>query len=272
MTSTVTKARRFREMCGEPVLALPNAWDAASAAVMARAGARAVATTSGGIAWSLGRSDGEGLTRTEMVEAVRRIARAVDVPVTADLEGGYGPAPEDVARTVREAIDAGAAGMNLEDARAGDGTLLTPAEQAERIRAGRQAADGAGVPDFVINARTDVFLRRAGDPAAHLDEVISRARRYAEAGADGLFVPGLVDLGVLAKLTAAVAVPVNVMAGPGAPSIAEFAAVGVRRISVGTAIAEAALGLAARATRELIGGGTGRDLTYAEINELLADA
>ncbi|MDG4797543.1 isocitrate lyase/phosphoenolpyruvate mutase family protein [Micromonospora sp. WMMD1082] len=276
MTSTGRnlKARRFRELSNGRALVLPNAWDAASAAVMVRSGAVAVATTSGGVAWAWGRSDGEGLARAEMIEAVRRIADAVDVPVTADLEGGYGPAPEDVARTVRDAIDSGVVGMNLEDSRAADGTLLPPEQQAERIRAGREAANAADMPDFVLNARTDVYLRQVGDVASRLDEVLARAESYAEAGADGLFVPGLVDIDALARLTAAIALPVNAMAGPGTPSIAELVAVGVRRISVGTAIAEAALGLAARATRELLAGGTyaslEQDLTYAEINALFA--
>jgi 2-methylisocitrate lyase-like PEP mutase family enzyme len=272
-TALTAKARRFRELCDGPTLVLPNVWDAASAAIAVRAGATAVATTSGGVAWSLGRTDGQGAGRSEMAEAVRRIAAAVDVPVTADMEGGYGPDPEDVAATVRAAIDAGAAGVNLEDSQA-DGTLVTPERQARRIRAGREAADTAGVPDFFINARTDVFLFRIGAEAGRADEVVARSESYAAAGADGLFVPGVLDLDVLAPLLSAVTLPVNVMAGPGGPSVTELAAAGVRRVSVGTAIAQAAYGSAERAVRELLGAGTygslGDGLDYSELNALFA--
>jgi 2-methylisocitrate lyase-like PEP mutase family enzyme len=211
-----------------------------------------------------------------MAEAVRRIVDAVDVPVTADMEGGYGPDPADVAATVRAAIDAGAAGMNLEDSRPGRTTLLAPEQQAERILAGREAAEAAGVPGFVLNARTDVFLSAAGDRTARADEVVARAERYAQAGADCLFVPGLLDLAGLTTLTARVTLPVNAMAGPGGPSVRQLAAAGVRRISVGTAIAQAAYGLAEQATRELLEAGTygslARGLAYPELNALLGSS
>ncbi|WP_236718277.1 isocitrate lyase/phosphoenolpyruvate mutase family protein [Actinoplanes sp. TFC3] len=266
MTELTMKARTFRNLSNGPVLVLPNAWDAASAAVIVRAGAPAIATTSGGVAWSLGRPDGQGLTRQEMADAVRRIAAAVDVPVTADLEGGYGPAPGDVAATVQAAIEAGAVGMNLEDS--GAEGLFSPTDQADRIRAGREAAAAAGLPEFFLNARTDVFLRQAGDE----HEVTARAELYAKAGADGLFVPGLVDVAVLGRLTAAVGLPVNAMAGPGGPGVAEFAAAGVKRVSVGTAIAQAAYGLAERAAREVLGAGTyssfAEGVAYGDLNAL----
>jgi 2-methylisocitrate lyase-like PEP mutase family enzyme len=272
-TSPHAKVRRFRELSDQPLLILPNAWDAASAAVLVRAGADAIGTTSGGVAWSLGRPDGEGLTRDQMAGAVRRIVDAVDVPVTADLEGGYGPDPADVAATVRAAIDAGAVGLNLEDSRPGQ-VLLAGEQQADRIRAGREAAEAAGVPGFYLNARTDVFLFGAGDRNARTDEVVARAESYAKAGADGLFVPGLLDPAGLTALISQVSLPVNAMAGPGGPGVRELAAAGVRRISVGTAIAQAAYGLAERATRELLGaGGYGsleQGVAYPELNALLS--
>ncbi|MEV0392317.1 isocitrate lyase/PEP mutase family protein [Polymorphospora rubra] len=270
--SQTEKAHRLRMLHDGPVLVLPNVWDAASAAVVAGAGAVALATTSGGVAWSLGTVDGEGLSRAEMVEAVRRIASAVTVPVTADLEGGYGPAPEDVAATVRGIVDAGAVGINLEDSRSTDRTLLPTPDQARRLEAAREAAAAAGLPDLFVNARTDVYLLGVGDPQGRLDEVLTRADRYAKAGADCLFVPGLLDLKTLAALTAAAPLPVNAMAVPGGPSVAEFAAAGVRRISVGTALAQAAYGLAERAARELLEtgtyGGLGQALPYSELNAL----
>ena len=255
-----TKAKSLRALHDDGVLVLPNAWDAGSAAAIAAAGAKAIATTSGGVAWSLGRPDGQVLTREEMIGQVGRIAEAVDIPVTADVEGGYGPEPEDVAATVRAAVEAGAVGVNIEDSRAPGGPLFDPREQAERLRAGRTAADRSGLPDLVINVRTDVFLFGIGDPQGRLDDVVSRASVYAEAGADSLFVPGLVDLETITALVKATTLPVNVMAGPGAPSVAEFEAAGVRRVSLGTAVAQSAYALAQRAAAEALAEGTYREL------------
>ncbi|HEV8556166.1 MAG TPA: isocitrate lyase/phosphoenolpyruvate mutase family protein [Actinophytocola sp.] len=237
-------------------LVLPNAWDAASAAVVARAGAAAIATTSGGVAWSAGRPDGHGLTREEMAELVGRIVRMVDIPVTADIEGGYGPAPDDVAATVRAVIEAGAVGINLEDSRAPGGPLFDDHDQAERVRAARAAATGLELPELWINVRTDVYLFGIGEPDGRLDDVLSRVEAYAGAGADSLFVPGLIDLSTLATLVKESPLPINTMVWPGAPTVAELEAAGVRRISLGTAVAQAAYGLAHRATVELLERGT----------------
>jgi 2-methylisocitrate lyase-like PEP mutase family enzyme len=237
-------------------LVLPNAWDAASAAIIARAGATAIATTSGGVAWSAGRPDGHGLTREEMAELVGRITRTVDIPVTADIEGGYGPTPGDVAATVRAVVAAGAVGVNLEDSRAPGGPLFDHQDQVERVRAARAAATELELPELWINVRTDVYLFGIGEPEGRLDDVLSRAAAYAGAGADSLFVPGLIDLNTLGTLVKKSPLPINVMVWPGAPTVAELAAVGVRRISVGTAIAQAAYGVAHRATTELLERGT----------------
>ncbi|SES40640.1 isocitrate lyase/PEP mutase family protein [Actinokineospora terrae] len=237
-------------------LVLPNAWDAASAAVIALAGAAAIATTSGGVAWSAGRPDGHGLTRAEMAELVGRIAGAVDVPVTADIEGGYGPAPRDVAETVTAVIAAGAVGINLEDSQAPGGPLFDAQAQAERVAAARAAATEAGLPELWINIRTDVYLFGIGEPEGRLADVLARAEAYAAAGADSLFVPGLVDLDTLAELVKESPLPVNVMVWPGAPTVAELVAVGVRRVSVGTATAQAAYAVAHRAAVELLEQGT----------------
>ncbi|WP_230420657.1 isocitrate lyase/PEP mutase family protein [Actinomadura soli] len=250
------RAASLRALHESGVLVLPNAWDAGSAALIARAGAQAIATTSGGVSWSLGRPDGHGLTRDEMVEAVRRIAAAVDVPVTADIEGGYGESPEDVAATVAGIVGAGAVGVNIEDSRAPGGPLFDAAEQGARLRAARDAATRAGLPGLVINVRTDVFLFGIGEEAGRLDDVIARTGFYAEAGADSLFVPGLIDLDALGRLVKASPLPVNVMAWPGAPTVAEFEAVGVRRVSLGTALSQAAYSVAERAATELLSQGT----------------
>jgi 2-methylisocitrate lyase-like PEP mutase family enzyme len=250
------KAQSLRALHDGGVLILPNAWDAGSAAVIARAGAKAIATTSGGIAWSLGRPDGQRLTRAEMIEQVRRIVAAVDIPVTADVEGGYGPGPDDVEATIEAVVAAGAAGVNIEDSRAPGGPLFATTAQAERVRAARSAADRARLPELLINVRTDVFLYRVGAPEGRLEDVLLRSSAYAEAGADSLFVPGLADLDIVTSLVQMSPLPINVMAGPGAPTIAEFEAAGVRRVSVGTAISQAAYSIAQRAATELLTKGT----------------
>lgn len=238
-------------------LVLPNAWDAGSARIIARAGAKAIATTSGGCAWSAGVPDGGGLDRDRAVAAIRAIVRVVDLPVTADIETGYGDSLGELATTIGQVLEAGAVGVNLEDS--GKTPLYAPEEMAERIATARDAAGAFGVPLF-INARSDVYLRGVGDPAGRLDDVIARARVYAEAGANGIFVPGLLDLEALRTVVAAVDLPVNVMVGPGAPAIDELAATGARRFSAGTGITMAVYGLADRAARELLTQGTYTEL------------
>jgi 2-methylisocitrate lyase-like PEP mutase family enzyme len=261
-----SKAQRLRALhSGDDVLVLPNAWDPASAVVIAAAGAAAVATTSAGVSWAHGRADGQSLTRDEMIHAVREITAVVDVPVTADIEGGY----DDVAATIRAVTAAGAAGVNLEDSRP-DGTLYDPESQAERIDAARAAAVEAGVPDLVINARTDVYLFGVGEPEGRFDDVTARARAYAEAGADCLFVPGLLDLGVLKALVDAVELPVNAMLLPGGPSVAELAATGVRRVSAGSMLAQVAYSATQRLATQLLTTGTyaaaAEALGFGEVN------
>jgi 2-methylisocitrate lyase-like PEP mutase family enzyme len=266
------RAGRFRRLHDAPPLVLANAWDAASARVIELAGASALATTSAGVSWALGRPDGQRLERGEMIEAVRRIAAAVEVPVNADIESGYGEGTaEDVAVTVRAVIEAGAAGINLEDAVGGE--LLPPDRQAERIGAARAAAAAAGT-DLVINARTDVYLVGSGAPDQRLEETIRRARVYRAAGADCLFVPRVVDRDTIGRLIAAIGMPLNILAGPGAPGTRELAALGVTRVSIGPAIALAALEATRRATRELLERGTyeamATSVPFAETNGMFA--
>ena len=263
-TTQKAAAEKLRALHGAGVLVLPNAWDAGSAAVIALAGAQAIATTSGGIAWSLGRCDGQRLTRAEMIERVRQIVDAVTIPVTADVEGGYGTAPKDVALTVEAVIAAGAVGVNIEDSRAPGGPLFDPAEQAARIEAARAASVSAGLPELFIHARTDVFLYGIGVPEARLDDVLARSFAYAKTGADGLFVPGLTDLQAITELAEASPLLINVMAGPGAPTVPELAAAGVRRVSIGTALAQAAYTLTKRTATELFTTGS-----YAELEAAL---
>jgi 2-methylisocitrate lyase-like PEP mutase family enzyme len=258
------KAEELRALHAAGVLILPNAWDAGSAAVIALAGAQAIATTSDGIAWSLGRCDGQRLTRAEMIQRIREIVAAVGIPVTADIEGGYGSGPEDVALTAEAVIAAGAVGVNIEDSHPPGGPLSDPAEQAERIQAARAASASAGLPGLFINARTDVFLCGIGVLGTQLDDVLARFSAYAKAGADSLFVPGLTDLQVITELAEASPLPLNAMVGPGAPLVAELAAAGVRRVSIGTAITQAAYTLAQHAATELFTTGS-----YTELEESL---
>ena len=254
---------------GDPLL-LANAWDPASAAVIEAAGARALATTSSGVAWANGVPDGGRLGARALAAALTRIVAAVSIPVSADIEDGYGPAPADVAGTVRAVLDAGAVGINLEDRAGGARELFTPAEQAARIAAARAAA---GDQPLWINARTDTYLAGIGAPEDRLALTLSLAATYADAGADSLFVPGAIDLAVVTALAQG-PLPLNIMVWPGAPSVAELAACGVARISLGGAIAEAAYGLADRAARELFTAGTydsaAGGLPYATLNKLLS--
>lgn len=257
---------------GRP-LVLPNAWDTAGARIVEEAGAAAVATTSAGLAWALGAADGDRVDREGALAAVARIASAVGVPVSADIESGYAPDAEGVGATVRAVLAAGAVGVNIEDALHGEGAgpLRPVAEQVDRIAAARAAADAAGVPLFV-NARIDTFLRGAGG----VEETLERAAAFLAAGADGVFVPGAVDPETVKALVGGVEGPLNIMVGPGAPAVAELAALGVARISAGSGIAQAAHALVRRAARELLGTGTYGTLAdgfdYGELNALLDQA
>ena len=212
-----------------------------------------MATTSAGASWSLGAPDGEHLDRARAMDLIARIVALVDEPVTADLEAGYGTTPDQVADTARAALAAGAVGINLEDT--GGTPLRERDEQGERITAVRTAAEEAGVGLF-INARTDVYLAQATRPQDRLGETIRRAETYLAAGADGIFVPGLTDATNISALVKAIPAPVNIMAGPGAPTIAQLADLGVRRVSMGMAIAQAAYAHTRRAATELLTAGT----------------
>ena len=259
----------------DTMLVLPNAWDAMSARLVEEAGARAIATTSAGISWALGYPDGQGLSRDAMAAAVRTIVRAVSVPVSADVESGYGAGtPDAAAATVRAVIDAGAVGINLEDAPGADGAVLVDVEhQAARIAAARAAADAAGV-DLFINARTDVMLRKVGDEARRFDETVRRARAYLAAGANGVFVPGVADADTIRQLAAALDAPINVIGGPGVPSIPELHALGVARVSVGPGLVRAIMAQVRAAANELLGPGTYESLreqvTSPEANALFS--
>ncbi|WP_277553961.1 isocitrate lyase/PEP mutase family protein [Halobaculum limi] len=272
------RAETFRALhddAGGP-LVLPNAWDAGSAVVLANAGFDALGTTSAGIAAAHGVPDGERLSRETMLAAVRRIANAVDVPVTADIEAGYGDTPEAVAETVRATIDAGAVGVNLEDGTGDPDAPLAPIEDhAAVVRAAREAARETGVP-IVVNGRPDVFWLGVGDEADRLDHAVERATAYADAGSDCVFVPGVTDLETIRALVDRIDAPLNVLGGPGAPPIPDLADAGAARVSVGSGPMRATLGLLREIATELRDEGTYDAMTgaipYDELATMLAAA
>ncbi len=226
------EALRALHRPGDP-LVLFNVWDAVSARIIEELGFPAIATTSAGIAWSEGYPDGERISRTEMLARVRRIAEAVDIPVTADCEAAYGTTIEDAVLTARDAIEAGAVGLNFEDMDIEREVALDVEQQADRVRAMKNAADELGVP-LAINARTDAFLADLGDNDQwRLQESIKRGNRYLEAGAYSVFVPGVSDEQLIATLVKEIAGPLNILAGAGSPPVARLAELGVARISVG---------------------------------------
>lgn len=255
------------------MLVLPNAWDAGSARMFVEAGFPALATTSAGIAYSLGYPDGERISRDEMLAAVSRITRRIAVPISADMEAGYGTAPRDVAETVRRVIDAGAVGMNLED-RMEEKHLVDFTLSVDRVRAARQAADAAGIP-FVLNARTDAFEAPEIPGAQRLAEAVRRGNAYREAGATSVFVPFVGDRDTIEQLVQRIRAPLNVLGTPNAPTLKELAGLGVRRVTFGSAPLRATLGLVRRMAREWKEKGTYRTLEaygipFADLQKLFA--
>jgi 2-methylisocitrate lyase-like PEP mutase family enzyme len=267
---TAALATRFHALHADGLLLLANAWDAGSARLAQVAGARAIATSSAAVAWAHGWPDGDALPVELLLQTVRAVAGAVDLPVTVDIEGGYSDDPARVGQVVAAVVDAGATGINIEDG-SGDPALL-----CAKIVAGREAADERGV-DLFINARIDVWLRGLAEPARRVAETLARAARYRAAGANGLFAPGVVDPAEIAALVAGTDMPVNVLAWTGLPEADRLRALGVRRLSAGSAISEAMLGLVATMMREFLA--TGRldaagfkPATYGELQAVMKRA
>ena len=255
MPSIETRQQRtetfHRLHAGPAPLVLVNAWDAVSARIVERAGAKAIATTSAGIAWALGYSDGERMPVSELLTATAHICRVAGAPVTVDIERGFGDSTQAVCEVVRALIDMGAVGVNIEDGTLpGTRELAPPEILCERIEALRQLDAG-----FFINARTDTYFVANDDPAARYEDTLRRARLYASAGADGIFVPGMSKLDEIAGLAAAVPLPVNVYAGHSqAQPVAVLAGAGARRVSLGCGPLQAALGLLDRIAAEAFDG------------------
>ena len=263
------KAELFRSLHHrEDILVLPNAWDAVSARLIEAEGFPAAATGSAGVAAVLGYSDGQLIPRGEMMFMVARMAAAVSVPLTADVEAGYG----DPAATAFEVIASGAVGLNFEDMVAHQ--LLPLSEQLERIRIVRAAAIQSGIP-VVLNARTDIFLAHHGDEATRFDRAVERLNAFHDAGADCLFAPGVTDAPTIERLVKAVKGPLNILAGIGTPSVPELKRLGVKRLSLGSGTHRIALGAAQRFVRRLRDEGTLGPLAtdavpYQEVQKLLS--
>src|SRR5438270_7104720 len=246
-----SRAEAFRALHRGPrLLLMANAWDAVTARLFEAEGFAAVATTSGGVSWTLGYPDGEAAPWDEVVEQTARIARAVAVPVTADIEAGFGATPEAVGRSIADIIRAGVVGVNLEDGMHGSTPMRTVDDAVARIRAAREAARAAGVP-IVINARTDVYIKNIGDEQSRFDEAVARGRAYLAAGADCVYPITLRDPATIGRLVGALDAPLNINVRAGYPSVAELEALGVRRITTATALTMVALSAVRDSIRDI---------------------
>jgi 2-methylisocitrate lyase-like PEP mutase family enzyme len=270
------KAEQFRKLHRGPhILVLPNAWDVASARILEELGFPAIATTSAGIAFSLGYPDGQRVSRDQMLEVVARIAHSVRVPVTADMESGYGTTVKDMTETAKALIAAGAIGLNLEDVTGDNESSHVEAKlQAEKIGAIREISASLGVP-LVLNARTDIYLMPIGPAETRFDRTVERLRAYRQAGADCLFAPGVQDRQTIAKLVRALEAPLNILLTPGCPPLRELEKMRVARASAGSAAMRATLGLLRRIGKELMEAGTYSLLQdgavpFAEVNEIMS--
>jgi 2-methylisocitrate lyase-like PEP mutase family enzyme len=277
MSPTQTQqATRLLELhhAATPVI-LINAWDAASAAMIAHCGLPAVASSSAALANAMGFPDGQHIPWPQMLDAVKRIVQAVNVPVTADIESGFAANPQELEGTIAQIIGVGAVGVNLEDAQPGQdarGPLFPLAEQIERIQATRRAADAQNI-HLVINARTDAYWQAGISPEEALRNTLERGKAYMAAGADCIFVPGLRKPEHIRAVVEHWKSPVNILAGPDVPSIPELTKLGVKRVSYGSGPHRAAMGLLRRMVAEAGSSGTYTTLTegavpYAEINGL----
>ncbi len=270
------KAEKLRKLHQGPrLLALPNAWDVVSARILEEVGHPAIATSSAAVAFSLGYPDGQRISRGEMLDAVARITRAVRVPVTADLESGYGKTPEEIADFTKAMVASGAVGLNFEDVTGDDeSTHVELGLQVQKIRAIRETAAALGVP-VVINARTDIYLMPIGPETTRFQRTVERLHAYRDAGADCLFVPGLCDREIIAKLVEAVDAPLNILASAGCPSLEDLEKMGVARVSAGSSAMRAAMGAFQRVAKDWLAHGSYDSLhqvtvPYAELNQMMA--
>jgi 2-methylisocitrate lyase-like PEP mutase family enzyme len=258
----------FRRLHADGLLLLANVWDAGSARLIEKLGAKALATTSAAVAWSHGYADGDLLPVPLLAATVADIARVVRVPLSVDVEGGYSSDPTAVGEAVARVIDAGAVGINLEDGKG------TPDLLCSKIESVKRTAARLGV-DLFVNARVDVYLYALAPPERRVEETLARAERYRSAGADGIFAPGVTEPAEIRTIAAGVGLPLNVLTRPGLPPASELAALGVRRLSAGSGIAQAAFGRIRSLTLSFLQTGASDPLNegampYGEIQELMS--
>jgi 2-methylisocitrate lyase-like PEP mutase family enzyme len=274
MASQSEKAESFRAMHRRGrILLLPNAWDVPSARIFENMGFEAVATTSAGVSVSLGYPDGEKVPKDEMLHVLRKICSRVQLPVSADIESGFGRTKEEFIDTVRGVIEAGAVGVNVEDVADFDAKTLLPVQvQVERIRAAKRYAEDSGVP-IVINARTDAIRFNVEGEQKSFEEAVRRCRLYLEAGADCVYPMGLTTAEAVSSFVKEVQAPVNIMARRGAPKVRELEKMGVARLSLGPGPIYASMGLLKKISKELLEVGSYDSMlelaiTYDELNSL----
>lgn len=270
------KAEALRKLHHGPrLLALANAWDVVSARILEDVGHPAIATSSAAVAFSRGYPDGQRISRDEMLDVVGRVAHAVRVPVTADMESGYGKTPEEIAEFTKALVASGAVGLNFEDVTGdSESSHVELPLQVKKIRALRETSAALGVP-LVINARTDVYLMPIGPEATRFERTVERLRAYREAGADCLFAPGVSDRELIAKLVKAVGGPLNILASAGSPSLSELEKMGVARVSAGSGAMRAAMGAFRQVAKDWLAHGSYDSLVsctvpFAELNRLMA--
>ena len=258
------KAQLFRSLhTGSSMLVLPNVWDAASARVCELAGFPAVATTSSGVAAAYGQLDGQLISKESLIATTTSIAKSVACPVSVDAEAGYGGNMTEVVETIRAIIEAGAVGINIEDSSKGaDEALVDVAYQVELIQALRQLGETLDIP-FVINARVDVFVLEAGEPASRSEQAIKRGNAYLQAGADSVYPIGPSNVETVTRLVQGIQGPVNILVGPTSPTLPELAKLGVARVSFGSALMRAALGQLRLVAQELYAQGTYQQMSAA---------
>ena len=250
------KAEELRRLHhGIKMLVLPNAWDVTSARIVEEMGFPAIATSSAAVANSLGYPDGQRISRHEMLGVVERIASAVRVPVTADMEAGYAANAKEMEETARELLDAGAVGMNLEDSADDESVLLELDRYLEKLHAIQAVSKSAGV-SIVINARTDAYWWKGAQPGTRLAETVRRANAFREAGADCVFVPGLYDPSDIGHLRQESPGPINILATPKTPSIPDLQKLGVARVSFGSGGYRVAIGAFRKVVQEAVDSGT----------------
>lgn len=266
MPSTVSTAVAFRQLHASGLLLLANVWDAGTARLIEGLGAQALATTSAAAAWSHGYADGDLLPVRLLVATVTDITRVIRVPLSVDVEGGYSTDPAAVGEMVAAVIGAGAVGINIEDGTGDPDALCAKIEQAKR------AGARTGV-DLFVNARTDVYLQNLAPPERRVEETLARAARYRAAGADGLFVPAIVDAAEIQTIASGTPLPLNVLARPDLPSAAALEKLGARRLSAGSGLAQAAFGHIAALAGAFLRDGISAPMSagampYPEINAL----